>query len=271
VVDTSGAVENDGGAPGRADAAPDPRPGPRGGPTLAGLVAVPSDAGPTDGPPPPPPPDPCAGPPVLTGDAAIAPLFRRPFVGSFRLGNHFDHDTPREFSDTNGRQVSWCGVVRQSEIDGHRGYDFLMPTGTPLYAPADGVVDWAGPDDPFYCPLLGRMVTDQLFVEITHHTATGVGVTSGFKHLSRVGVVVGQQVQAGDVVGMSGSTGCSTAPHLHFEVWRLDGTNDGHPALIDPFGWQGGPAEDPWVLDPHGAPSLWLWLPGAAPPIFPDR
>jgi murein DD-endopeptidase MepM/ murein hydrolase activator NlpD len=230
-----------------------------------------------------PPPDPSPdGPPEVAPDDApttptacgrepsarnvVIPVFGPIFAGSFPVVYHFDHDQPKEFTDRNGFQIDWCGRRRTREIDGHSGYDFKMPEGTPLLAPADGVINWAGFDIRFFCPLKNREVTDQLRVEITHTLPDGRRVTSNYKHLSRVDVQRGQRVTAGTQIGLSGNTGCSTGPHLHFENWVMDGTRTGRSVLIDAFGWEGeGP--DPWAGSSDGSPSMWLWKSGQAPDL----
>lgn len=89
----------------------------------------------------------------------------------------------------------------------HEGLDYGAPTGTPVYAPAPGVVGLAEP----------------LFVRgnsvVVNH---GLGVCSGYWHLSRISVKPGQRVNTGDLLGYVGSTGLSTGPHLHFEI-RVNG------------------------------------------------
>jgi murein DD-endopeptidase MepM/ murein hydrolase activator NlpD len=50
----------------------------------------------------------------------------------------------------------------------------------------------------------------------------GFGLVTKYGHLSRFGVTIGQQVSRGDVVGYVGSTGRSTSPHLHYEIWMND-------------------------------------------------
>lgn len=85
----------------------------------------------------------------------------------------------------------------------HSGMDFRAPLGMPAKVTAAGVVvraGWAGG--------YGRMV------EIDH----GQGFSTRYGHLSKISVVVGQKLKAGDVIGQTGSSGRSTGPHLHYEV-----------------------------------------------------
>lgn len=94
----------------------------------------------------------------------------------------------------------------------HPGMDIAVPQGTPVKAPADGIITFAKPD--LY--LTGGTVL------IDH----GFGLSSNFLHLSRLDVKVGQVVHQGDVIGAAGMTGRATGPHVHwgfnwFEV-RLD-------------------------------------------------
>jgi murein DD-endopeptidase MepM/ murein hydrolase activator NlpD len=89
----------------------------------------------------------------------------------------------------------------------HAGIDLAAPTGTAVYATADGMVDHASWEGGY-----GNMV------EIEH----GKGLSTRFGHLSRVLVHAGQMVHRGDLIALVGSTGRSTGPHLHYEV-RIDG------------------------------------------------
>jgi murein DD-endopeptidase MepM/ murein hydrolase activator NlpD len=89
----------------------------------------------------------------------------------------------------------------------HAGIDLASPTGTPIYATADGVVDraeWFGG--------YGNMV------EIEH----GKGIATRYGHMSKIAVRDGERVKRGDLIGYVGSTGRSTGSHLHYEV-RIDG------------------------------------------------
>jgi murein DD-endopeptidase MepM/ murein hydrolase activator NlpD len=204
-----------------------------------------------------------AGP--LPGNPSV-PLFDRVFEGRYPVINHFDHDEPHAFVDRNGRQIDWCGRTRTGEIDGHSGYDFLMPEGIAIRAAADGEVVWAGTAGPFHCPLEDGEVRDQLTVDIVHTLPDGRRVSSVYKHLSKMAVATGQRISRGQIIALSGNTGCSTVPHLHFETYLLAGPA-GAPVLIDPFGWQG-VGSDPWAARQPGSPSLWLWRPDQAPDIF---
>jgi len=86
----------------------------------------------------------------------------------------------------------------------HAGLDFSAPTGTPIYATSDGVVQIAG----FSTDGYGNKVV------INH----GFGFQTLYGHMVRVKAKVGQSVKRGEVIGYVGSTGKSTGPHCHYEV-----------------------------------------------------
>jgi len=85
----------------------------------------------------------------------------------------------------------------------HTGVDISAPTGTPVRASADGIVIHAGRAGGY-----GRLV-------IVDH---GGGFQTYYAHLSRFEVVGGQEIRRGELVGLVGSSGRVTAPHLHYEV-----------------------------------------------------
>jgi murein DD-endopeptidase MepM/ murein hydrolase activator NlpD len=87
----------------------------------------------------------------------------------------------------------------------HRGIDFHAAYGSPIYAVSDGVVEFAG-----------RHGGHGNFVKLNH----GGGLETGYAHMSRFAVSAGEHVKRGQVIGYVGSTGLSTGPHLHFEVYR---------------------------------------------------
>lgn len=86
----------------------------------------------------------------------------------------------------------------------HYGMDFTAPTGTEIYATGDGkivTVEWSR-----------RGYGNQIIID------HGYGYLTLYAHLSSFNVRLGQEVKRGDVIGSVGSTGLSTAPHLHYEV-----------------------------------------------------
>lgn len=85
----------------------------------------------------------------------------------------------------------------------HTGWDQRAPVGTPIKAVAAGVVAFAG-----------RLDIRGNYVMIDH----GYGVYSGYAHFSESHVIPGQRIAAGQVIGMSGNTGRSSGPHLHWEM-----------------------------------------------------
>ncbi|HVH55051.1 MAG TPA: M23 family metallopeptidase [Vicinamibacterales bacterium] len=169
---------------------------------------------------------------------AVLPVFGRPFDGAFPIGNFFDHDKPIE-GDANGYVLTLCGARDTSQVDGHPGYDWRMPEGTPLLAVADAVVI-AGLEAPNFCPQLNRTV-QALLVVLIHTAPTGELYASIYGHLSRIDVQAGASVSEGTVIGLSGNTGCSGTPHPHFGVGR---SVAGRYVLIDPYGWHA-PMGDP--------------------------
>ena len=94
-----------------------------------------------------------------------------------------------------------------SSTEYHKGQDISAPSGTPVLATADGNVVIAG-----WLRGYGQVVY------IDH----GNGITTRYGHLSRIDVTVGQTMKQGQQLGLVGSTGRSTGPHLHYEV-RING------------------------------------------------
>jgi murein DD-endopeptidase MepM/ murein hydrolase activator NlpD len=100
----------------------------------------------------------------------------------------------------------------------HTGVDIAAETGRPVKATADGIVsfaDWSGGS--------GNLVA------VEH----GFGYSTYYAHNRKLNVRIGQTVKRGDVIGYIGSTGNSTGPHVHYEVWK-----DGKP--LNPSGYLDG-------------------------------
>ncbi len=127
--------------------------------------------------------------------ADFAQAFVWPVQGriSGRFGN------ARVYTATDGRVQSGSG---------HSGMDIAAPTGTPVKAPAAGVVTFAAPN--LYLTG-GTLLLDH-----------GHGVSSNFLHLSRIDVRVGDRVAQGQVIGAVGAAGRATGPHLHWGMSWFD-------------------------------------------------
>lgn len=110
-----------------------------------------------------------------------------------------------------GLQSVYNGIVRGF----HRGTDFAAPVGTPVRVANSGIVRLADA-----LPLAGNAV----FVD------HGLGVLTGYFHMSKLAVRPGQRVRKGDLIGLVGSTGVATGPNLHWVV-RVNGI------YVDPIPW----------------------------------
>lgn len=106
----------------------------------------------------------------------------------------------------------------------HKGIDIAAPTGTPIYATADGAVTHAGPGARAPGVWGGNEI----------HVKSG-GIERWFAHLSEIAVRSGQMVRQGDYLGKTGNTGISSGPHLHFGVF-----SGGWPNDLNPFDYLGG-------------------------------
>lgn len=128
-----------------------------------------------------------------------------------------DIDTSEEIANVNGVKIATLPVTgtitsRYAESSSirsskHTGLDIAAPKGTEIKAVAKGTVIYAQRDGSY-----GNLV------KIDH----GNGVETWYAHTSKMLVTVGQEVKAGDVIALVGSTGNSTGPHLHLEI-RING------------------------------------------------
>ena len=103
--------------------------------------------------------------------------------------------------------------------DPHNGLDIAAPSGTPVYAMSDGIVQLARNE--FY--YTGN------FILLDH----GHGLTSRYLHLSKISVKEGTLVKKGDLIGLIGTTGRSTGPHLHWSVQWYNKRIDPQSLLMD--------------------------------------
>ena len=132
------------------------------------------------------------------GDAVRTARKREAPLGDFWRG--LDWPALGRISGIYGSQRILNGQPRQP----HYGIDIAAPTGTPVYAPASGLV---------------TLVKDLYFSGWTAVIAHGLGVNSSFLHLDRVDVETGMMVERGGLIGTIGATGRATGPHLD---WRID-------------------------------------------------
>lgn len=112
-------------------------------------------------------------------------------------------------TDANKYRLLWPKMTRITQYFGgaHSGLDIAMPTGTPLFAMWDGVVAWSDVDT----------ASNGGYGEYVRISYPELGFDSLFGHMSRRDVQTGNTVRRGQRVGLSGSTGNSTGPHLHLE------------------------------------------------------
>ena len=116
-------------------------------------------------------------------------FLRFPTAKQFRVSSNFN---PRRVNPVTGR------------VAPHKGVDFAMPQGTPVLSVGDGEVVVAK-----------RSGAAGYYVAIRH----GRTYTTRYMHLRKILVKPGQKVKRGDRIALSGNTGRSTGPHLHYEVW----------------------------------------------------
>ncbi len=123
--------------------------------------------------------------------------------------------SPCGFTDTFGNRRSYNGSPYNYF---HTGLDFCYNYNNPvneIYAPADGVVVFAGP-----------LIVRGNAVMIDH----GLGIYSGYMHQEEILVEVGDPVEVGQVIGVVGGTGRVNGPHLHLEIWAGG-------VQVDPMDW----------------------------------
>lgn len=151
----------------------------------------------------------------LASSLPVAPTMRARMQGAaprYETGLSQPTHWPLDEAGYVTRGQAGSSTTGDSRSEPHPGVDIAVPLGSPIRASGGGTVLRAA-EDPEY----------GLFVLLEHPG----GLQSKYGHLSRLTVVVGQPVEAGQVLGLSGNTGRSSAPHLHFEILK-----DGEP--IDP-------------------------------------
>ena len=219
---------------------------------------------------------------VLAAPAqALSPFLYPPFPGSASLESVFDHSSPN-YSQSDNRIVSYGGHEADKNCpspapagtpppqagvcdagfglywsydlggwmayNGHDGFDYGISY-RPVYAAADAdrimYAGWADPQN--HTTNLG------IYVKLHHSN----GYITSYGHMSAIAEEACAtdgcaNIPHGEMLGISGTTGNSTGPHLHFQLTAPNGQS------VDPYGW-GGSGNDPW---PYNQPeSLWVMYP----------
>lgn len=169
--------------------------------------------------------------PVAAGNLTLPFANPNPVITSW-----MDHHYPTRHED--GIMIRFDGATGYA-YDGHRGIDYAIAANTPVVAADDGAVIYAEWSD-----------TGGWGVVIDHATDR-----TAYFHNNVLFAYPGQHVSRGQLIALSGSTGNSTGPHVHFEVRDL--LTPWHS--IDPYGWTG-PGQDPWRWDQG-----YLWT--SSPPV----
>lgn len=154
-----------------------------------------------------------------------------PFSVDFCIaGGHFILQRPIHFPANNLIDPTYTyGSTANGTRDPHHGVEFSNPSGTPVYAAAEGTVLFAGTDsEAIYAPwpnYYGNLIV------IRHRD----GLFTLYAHLSKIDVKAGQNVLPGDKIGEVGRTGAAIGSHLHFEVRR--GSVEDYFATQNPELW----------------------------------
>src|SRR5256712_13182 len=156
-----------------------------------------------------------------------------------RVTSWMDHHYPNRQED--GLMVRFDGATGYA-YDGHRGTDYAVASNTPVVAADDGTVIYSEWSDSGGWGVVMDHAYDR----------------TAYFHNTQLFVYPGQHVSRGQLIALSGSTGNSTGPHVHFEVRDL--MTPWHS--IDPYGWTG-PGPDPWRWDMGN-----LWANGTPVPFL---
>ena len=128
---------------------------------------------------------------------------------------HFIFQRPIKPPDNTSVDITYrFGSTENGTREPHHGVEFENPIGTPVYAPADGVVVFAGPDKVAVYSSLTNAYGNLIVIQHADNLYTLYG------HLSKILVETGKHVAEGEKIGEVGSAGMAIGSHLHFEVRR---------------------------------------------------
>ena len=188
-----------------------------------------------------------------------------------KITSYFDHKYPllgysyhTEPEDAKNKTYNYLGIEEKEPklyYSSHDGYDYALPYGTAILAPADGEAEY------YYCDSCGHTI------KVDHKN----GYQSIYMHFQKTGLIldtlgIKKDVKQGDQLGLVGMTGNTSGPHLHFVI-KKDKNNNGDfsddtpDGKVDPYSWQTSKVKDPWenytwtdTLGEHsGTKSNYLW------------
>lgn len=180
----------------------------------------------------------------------IAPFMQLPFEqpdGDFlKVNSFFDHNRPSVFDDTilrfDGKKVGDASFadceIGVSCYGGHNGIDYSTGAKRPMLAVASGKVVYK-----YFNTNSSEGYVDSGLI-IDH----GNGYMTAYWHMDPITVKYGDEIETGQVLGLSGNIGKSSGAHLHFGLKVTDGAKS-----VDPYGWWGPGVTDVW------GDSKWMW------------
>ncbi|HKQ68496.1 MAG TPA: M23 family metallopeptidase [Polyangiaceae bacterium] len=225
---------------------------------------------------------------IFNVSPASLPIFNAPFANdSTSLANrHVGHTNGFDYAMRGAlldvSQFGQTGSTMASQVDhfgrdkssagntnDHDGHDWPMDSGTEIRAVADGLVIESRDRDVSTYGCTSGSIQKEIFIQ--HDVGTGTyreSFVSYYAHFSDRRVAKGKVVRKGDVIGLSGNTGCSTGPHLHLGITRITNTvewyqhflhpmevpngtpgsdgDDSFAGRIEPYGWAAPANIDPW-------------------------
>lgn len=205
---------------------------------------------------------------VKASEQSVVPFLERPYhledVSS--IISYFDHDSPTYNSDPHEAIVIFTGQkfgdgriascsLGLSCYSGHNGIDYDTPNniGKDILSAAKGTVIKVENNITATATTGGCDSNEYGNYVLIEHKFPGHIFRTRYAHLEHASVIVteGQEVEAGVLLGKSGTTGCSSGDHLHFDVQHKP--ENGDFAIVDPYGWWGENV-DPWK---HSSYYLW--------------
>ena len=165
-----------------------------------------------------------------------------PIYVDVKRGDYFDHDPGLGAIWWDGEKWPPFNPPKHGPPNVHSGTDFFMRKGIELKAAVGGVVE--------------KIVTnpgEAFCVDVS----IGYGYWTSYIHVDKALVSVGQKVERGQPVALSGDTGSPGTPHLHFNLWRI--MPDGISYFIDPYSPIAGVPKGAWAHNPEDG--TWYWYP----------